>query len=302
MKLASDAFAKHCKGTHMTARPSWDGYLRLSLISVPVKAYTAASKNASKVGFNLLHKTCHNRIRYQKVCPVHGEVDAREIVSGYEYAKGKYVVVDDAEKSGLKLDNDKSIEIEGFIAESKVDPLYYSGRSYYLLPNGAPAKRPYAVLEEVMRDQELFGVAETVLYGREHLAMVRSLDGLLVLSLMSYLADVKSPDEFRDELTAPKISAEERRLARTLIDASTRDDLDLSRFEDDSAVRLQKLIGAKVKSKRTVEASSQEEPKVINLMDALKKSLSRARPVQPALRQTRARPSKRKPGKARRIG
>src|SRR5438876_4735593 len=125
-------------------RPSWSGFLKFNLISVPVKGYNAAAAGGGKIGFHLLHKKCNSRIRYKKVCPVHGEVENDEIVSGYEYGKGQYVIVDADERGGLKSEDDKSISVDTFVAADAIDPVYFSGRTYYLLPDGKVAQKPYA--------------------------------------------------------------------------------------------------------------------------------------------------------------
>jgi len=278
----------------MAARPSWDGYLRLSLIAVPVKAYTAAAKGASGIGFHMIHKTCKKRIRYQKVCPVHGEVSGDEVVYGYEYTKGKYVVMDDDELAKLKGERGKSIDIDAFVPESAVDPLYYSGRSYYLVPDGDAGERSYAVLAEVMSEQECVGVAEAVMFGREQLGVVRSKDGLLMFSHIAYADEIRTPEVFAEDLKKPKISAEERRLAKTLVEASTRDELDLERYMDDSALRIQRAIEGKVKGAKVADSRSEAEPKVISLMDALRKSLHKAKPAVAAHRKTKKATSRRR--------
>src|ERR1051326_6936331 len=111
------------------ARPTWDGYLRVNLIAVPIKAFNAAVSGGGKVGFHLLHANCGQRIRYQKVCPIHGEVPNDEIVSGYEIEKGQYVMVEKEERRNVRLEDDKSINVDTFIKPGDIDPMYYSGRS-----------------------------------------------------------------------------------------------------------------------------------------------------------------------------
>ena len=120
----------------MPARYSWKGFLRLSLVSVPVQAVNAEVSGGDKIHFHMLHAPCHNRIRYQKICPVHGEVQNSEIVHGYEYAKGQYVIVEDDDLDAVRSQGDKAINIETFVAPDAIDPMYYDGRTYYLLPDG----------------------------------------------------------------------------------------------------------------------------------------------------------------------
>src|SRR5581483_1735083 len=143
-----------CEVMTMALRPSWSGFLKFNLVSVPVKGYSATASGGGKIGFHLLHRGCHQRIRYKKVCPVHGEIPNDEIVSGYEYAKGQYVTVEAEEKKGLQSEDDKAIQVDAFVPPGAIDPLYYSGRSYYLLPDGKPGAQPYAVLLDAMSAQE----------------------------------------------------------------------------------------------------------------------------------------------------
>src|SRR5439155_8871690 len=120
----------------MALRSNWEGFLRFNLISVPVRAYSAATTGRGKIAFHQIHKGCGNRIRYQKVCPVHGEVTKDDIVSGYEISKGEYVLVEPDELDRLRTDNDKAISIETFIKPDVLDPIYSGHRSYYLPTNG----------------------------------------------------------------------------------------------------------------------------------------------------------------------
>src|SRR6266508_2789007 len=120
----------------MALRSSWEGFLKLNLLSVPVKAYSTTISGRGKINFHQLHAECGSRIKHQKVCPVHGEVSNDEIERGYEYAKGQYVIIEDEELNAIRDIDDKSITIELFIHSDALDPIYYSGRSYYLTPSG----------------------------------------------------------------------------------------------------------------------------------------------------------------------
>ena len=134
----------------MAARSVWKGFLRFSLVAVPVKAYTAA-QSGGQVSLNQLHKECHSRIQYKKSCPQHGEVPADQIVSGYEFADGQYVVIEPEEIEKIRSTKEKSLNIEGFIEEDSVDPTYFSGKTWYLTPDGPVAQKPYALLREILK-------------------------------------------------------------------------------------------------------------------------------------------------------
>src|SRR5690242_2591822 len=134
----------------MPPRSTWKGYLKVSLVSVPVKAYSASTSGGGEVRLNQLHEECHSRIQYKKTCPIHGEVPNDQIVSAYEYSKGQYVVIDPEEVDKLRTPDEKAVNIDAFIPPDSVDPTYFSGQSYYLVPDGPVGQKPYALLLEGM--------------------------------------------------------------------------------------------------------------------------------------------------------
>ena len=129
----------------MTVRSSWKAYLRLSLVWVPVKAYPAALSGGGRPQFHQLHADCHCRIRYQKTCPRHGEVDSEAIVSGYQYARDQYLVIDPAELQRLPSQHEPAVTIAEFIPPESLDRMYAGGKSYYLLPDGPAGQRPFVI-------------------------------------------------------------------------------------------------------------------------------------------------------------
>src|SRR5207249_5212812 len=150
-------------GTKMALRSNWEGFLRFNLVSVPVRAYSASVPARGKIGFHLLHKDCNQRIRYQKVCPIHGEVAKDEIVSGYEYAKGEYVVIEPEELAKMRTASDKTIRVDTFIAPDALDPISFSDRSYYLVPSGKADQHPFAMRQQVMARESRYAVAQVIL-------------------------------------------------------------------------------------------------------------------------------------------
>jgi DNA end-binding protein Ku len=281
----------------MALRGGWKGFLRLSLVSVPVRAFSAATAGDGRIHLHQLHETCHSRIRYEKVCPLHGAVTKDEIVSGFEYAKGKYVVVEEGELDRLRTAAEKAINIDTFVPPEAIDPLYFDGRAYYLLPDGPAGNKPYALLSKAMEDAGRYAIAQVVITGREQIAAVRSIDGLLSLSILNYASQIKKPSVFADELPELKASAEEQRLARSLIDQTSSDKVDLAKYRDTYTEKLTALIEAKIAGEEIVAPPREEEVPVINLMDALRESVARAS------RGTAARPPKklarsRRPGVA----
>ena len=257
------------------ARPSWSGFLRFNLISIPVKGYNATASGGGKIGFHMLHSSCHSRIKYKKVCPIHGEVENDEIVSGYEAAKGQYVTVQKEERAALKAEDEKTIGIDTFIKPDAIDPLYFSGRSYFLVPDGKVAQKPYAVFLEAMKKEDRHAVAQVVFAGRAQVCVVRPAGGVLSMTLLAYESEMKKPGDFEDEVKGGSVTAEERKLAETLIEASTAKKFDLGQYKDEYSAKLARLVEGKSRTKKRRSADD-EAPAVINLMDALRKSLDRA--------------------------
>jgi DNA end-binding protein Ku len=257
----------------MPPRTSWKGFLKLSLVSVPVKAYTA-NNTEEEIRLNQLHGECHGRVRYKKVCESHGELRGEDIVSGYEYQKDQYVVIDEEELAKVRAKSDKSVNIDGFVAPEKIDPVYLAGRTYYLVPDGAAGNRPYALLVRGMLSANVVAIAQVVIAGREQLVALRPQDGMLVMSVLNYPKRVRAASTYRDELPNEQPNANELALANTLIGASTLHEFDLQSYRDAYVENLTKLIQLKVEGREIVQAPDPEEPKILNLMEALKRSVA----------------------------
>jgi len=266
----------------MAARSSWKGFLKLSLVSVPVKAYTATASGGGEVRLNQLHAECHSRINYKKSCPVHGEVSGEQIVSGYEYSKGQYVVIDTDELDKLRTEDDKAINIDTFVAPDELDPVFSSGKTYYLVPDGPVAQKPYAVLQRAMVELGRYAVARVVMHGKEQVVWLRPMDNLLSMTILNYDHEVTKPAAFDEELIKPAIEADELKLAKTLIEASTSKKLDFARYKDLYTQKLTQLIEAKVAGKEIVAAPVHEQAHIINLMDALRQSVAQVQKSAPA--------------------
>jgi DNA end-binding protein Ku len=213
-------------------------------------------------------------VRYKKVCESHGELRSEDIVSGYEYAKDQYVVIDEQELSKVRAKSDKSIQIDGFVAPEKLDPLYLAGRTYYLLPDGVAGSRPYALLVRGMVDAGVVGIAQVVIAGREQLVALRPQDGMLRMCVLNYPKKVRAADPYLEELPKEEPNAGELALANTLIQASTLPEFDFQSYRDAYVENLTKLIQLKVEGREIVQAPDPEEPKILNLMEALKKSVA----------------------------
>jgi len=261
----------------MPPRAIWKGYLKLSLVSIPVNAYTASASGGGEIHLNQLHDDCHSRIRYVKTCPIHGEVDNSDIVSGYEFSKGQYVVVEPEELEHLWSEADKSIEVDAFIPASSIDPVYYSGKTYYLVPEDPIGQKPYALIRDCMQSEQLNAVAQVVISGKEQLVLVRAVEQLLAMEVLHYDTQIKHPAAFEDGLPTPKLTKSETTMAKTLISALIQKKFDITRYKDEYTDRLTQLIEAKVEGRELVTPPAEEERPIINLMEALKQSVARVK-------------------------
>lgn len=277
----------------MAPRSSWKGYLRLSLLSIPVKAYTAVSTSGDDIQLHQLHRGCHQRIRYQKHCPVHGEVAPADIVSGYESAAGQYVVVDPDELDALRTASDKSIRFDTFIRCETLDPVYHSGRTYYLVPDGPIGQRAYSLLRRCLDGQRMQGLAQIVLSGREQLVLLRPVGRLLAMTVLNYEAQVKAAALFEDEVADAELTPQEIELGNSLLGSLSREEFDFAQYEDGYRQRLARLIEAKLQGQPPVAVTPPEEPPATpDLLEALQSSLQQVLAPDPATADTLKPPPK----------
>jgi DNA end-binding protein Ku len=259
----------------MAAHASWKGFLKLSLVSVPVKAYTAAA-SGNDINLHQLHAKTNTRIQYKKFAPEVGEVSSEEIVKGYEYAKGQYVIIDEEELDKLRTESDKSIRIDGFISPADLGSIYMGGRTYYLTPDGPVGQKPYNLLMKGMEANGVCAIAEVVISQKEQVVMVRPLDGVLAMTVLNRVDEVKASSAFKDEITETEATEAEKSLADTLIKASVIKNFDFGKYKDVYKEKLTSLIQMKIEGKEIVQVRDPEEPKIINLMEALKRSVAEA--------------------------
>lgn len=259
----------------MAARSSWKGYLKFSLISVPVKGYSARASGGS-VPLHQLHATCHRRIKYKKTCPIHGEVSKDEIVSGYEYADGQYVVIEPDELDQMLGESERAINVDAVVPLKSIDPLYFTDKTYYLVPDGAVGQKPFVLIQKALADDNLGAIARAVLFGREELVLIRPVENVIALTALRYESEVTHADAVADEVESPPLAKEEIDLTKTLVKAFSKKKVSIAAYQDEYISHLTQLIEAKVAGKEIVTPPQTEQPHVINLMDALKKSVAQA--------------------------
>ena len=254
----------------MAARPTWKGYLKVSLVTVPVRVFPATNATGV-VRFNQLHAECQTRIRQKKWCEeCDREVDKSEIVKGYEFEKGRYVVVDEEDIAKAKPESTRIINLLRFADVDTIDPVYVE-RPYYLAPDGKVAAEAFAVLREALEGKA--GIGKLALLGREYLVAVQPRDkGLMMLTLRaaSEVRRMSAIDELED--LPETVNDAEVQLARQVI-GTFAGDLDLSEFTDEYQAELRRIIDAKVAGEEVVETEADSPAKVVNLMEALRKSL-----------------------------
>ena len=254
----------------MAARPTWKGYLKVSLVTVPVRVFPATNATGV-IRFNQLHAECQTRIRQKKWCEeCDREVDKSEIAKGYEFEKGRYVVMDDDDLAKAKPESTRIINLLRFADVESIDPIYVE-RPYYLAPDGKVAADAFAVLREALEGKA--GIGKLALLGREYLVAVQPRErGLMMFTLRaaSEVRRMSAIDELED--LPETVNAAEVQLARQVI-GTFAGDLDLSEFTDEYQAELRRIIDAKVAGEEVVEQETDSPAKVVNLMEALRKSL-----------------------------
>ena len=260
------------------ARPIWSGSISFGLVSVPVKLFSATSPK--EVRFHMLHDKDGARIQQKRVCSADGqEVPWEHIVKGFEISKGRYVTVTREELEGFNPRATKAIEIEDFVDLEQIDPIYYES-TYYLVPDRG-ASKPYALLVDAMKKTGKVGVAKFVLRTKQYLCAVRPLGKALAVSTMLYADEVVSQDEL-EGLPGSKPGERELKMAEQLI-GSLESDFDIKKYKDDYREQVLALLERKAEGEEIVAAEPAEAPrgKVVNLMDALQKSLAAAKKGEP---------------------
>ena len=224
------------------ARPVWTGSISFGLVSVPVKLFSAKSERP--VRFNQLDARNGARIRQKRVNELTGdEVDLADIVKGYEVSKGNYVVVTDDELAGLSAEATHRLDLECFVDLDEIDPIYFDG-AYVVAPAGAP--KPYALLVQAMQESNRVGIARFVMRSKEHVAVLRPLDGALVMSMMVYADELSRRDAFPefDDLEGVEVSEKELAMAESLIDALS-ETFEPERYHDSYRAKVMDLIDQK---------------------------------------------------------
>ena len=253
----------------------WTGALTFGLVNIPV-SLASAVRAADKTSFRQLHKDDLTPIKYERVCPTDGEVVPwNEIVKGYEYAKGKYVVVTPEELAKVKTPSSKAVEMMDFVKSDEIDPRYFD-TPYYLVPQKG-GEKPYALLREALENTNMVGIGKLTLRQKEHLVAVRPIGDALVLEIMRFENELVAPEDLRfPDAEEQKVRPQEIAMAEQLI-GNLAEPFDPSKYHDEYEEKLQTLLQAKLKGKKLPDDDDAEKPQktaVIDLVARLQESLA----------------------------
>jgi DNA end-binding protein Ku len=255
-------------------RPTWQGHLRLSLVTCPVAMYTATDSRGD-VHFNMLHKKTHNRIRMIPTDPDLGPIERADIVKGYEYEKGEYVVITQDEIDSVRLESTRTIDIERFVPGSEIDRLYWDN-PYFLVPDGKLAAEAYGVIREAMTKEGQVALGRVVMHQRERLLAIEPRDKGMVAWSLRTRREVRDAASYFDAIPEKKPDAAMIQIAQKIIEQKE-GPFDPEQFNDRYEDALRALIKEKQKGKsRKVTVEEPADTNVVDLMEALRNSLGKA--------------------------
>ncbi|MBV9841465.1 MAG: Ku protein [Sphingomonadaceae bacterium] len=262
----------------MAARAYWQGQIRLALVSIPVEIYSA-TKSGAQVSFHQVHEPSGKRIKYEKVVPGLGPVDPDEIKKGFEVSKGNYVLLDQEEIEGVKLESKKTLDLIEFVDVGEIDAIYYD-KPYYVVPADDLAEEAFVVLREALRKTRKIGIGQLALRGREYVVSLKPCGRGMVLETLRYSDEVNKAAAYFREIGEAKPDEDLLDLATTLIEKKA-GDFEPQEFHDRYVDALKALIERKKKAKgeTIIEDEGEAQPSrgsnVVDLMAALKKSLEK---------------------------
>ena len=256
-------------------RTIWNGSINFGLVNIPIGL--AVAQQRKDIAFRTLHRECGTPIKQKRWCPVHErDVEADELVKGWEFAKGQFVMVEDSDFEAVALQRSQSVDIDRFVSLDDVDPLYFD-RTYYLSPADAPAqRRPYVLLLRAMQEANVAAIGKFVLWDKENLCLIRPLGDALALETLFFAEDIRPRAEIDDAVGETEISDPELDMARQLV-ASLVGEFVPEEFENVYRGELRAMLEAKLEGREITLPEPAPEAPVIDLMDALKQSVAQAK-------------------------
>ena len=277
-------------------RAYWKGYLRLSLVSIGVEIFSAT--RTSRLSLHQVHKPSEQRIRYQKIVPDIGHVKSEDIVKGFELDDDRYVLIGEDELDGIKLDSKSTIDLVQFVDYDDIDPRFYE-KPYYMVPNGEQSNEGFLVIHRALKEARKIGLGQLVLRGKENLVAVKPCGNGLLVETLRYADEVRESDSYFDDIPEMKLESEMVDLAKELIGRKSAK-FDPAAFKDRYAEALRELVEEKRKGKEVVEIGSDEPQRrsgqVVDLMEALKKSVKTGKRTPPQRSSSRSGGSTKKSG------
>jgi DNA end-binding protein Ku len=255
----------------MKPRSIWTGHIKISLLTIPIRVYTALNE-ADKISFNQLHKDCHQRLKQQLVCPVHGKVEREHVVKGYEVEKDRFVVLEASDLEAVKLETTHTIDLVQFIKAKELDPIFFDV-PYFVAPDGPVSVEAYVVLREALRRTNYVALGQVVLSGREKIVAIKPVEKGLLMSTLRYPAEIRQAASYFDDLAAVKADDAQISLARQLIENKAAD-FNPAAFTDRYQAALLDVIKAKVNGGPSIQVRPAAVGQVVNLIEALKQSVA----------------------------
>jgi DNA end-binding protein Ku len=249
----------------------WKGALTFGLLAVPIRLYTAA--RSERLNLHQLHKDCHTRLKQRLYCPTcHRQVDRSEVVRGYEYEPGKYVVVSDEEIKKITPRSSKTMEIAAFVKQEEIDPIYFDS-SYLVLPE-KESEKAYALLLKTLEDTKRVAIATVTMHQREYTVFIRPRNHGLTLHTMYFANEIREVAGYGESDKNIKLKPQEIKLAEQLVETLSQE-FKPERYHDTFQEKLKELMAAKQKGKTIVEEQAPARAPVIDMMEALKRSLQK---------------------------
>jgi DNA end-binding protein Ku len=266
-------------------RTIWNGSINFGLVNIPIGL--AVAQQRKDAAFRTLHRECGTPIKQKRYCPFHErDVEADELVKGWEFAKNQFVMVEDSDLEAVALQRSQSIDILRFVPIDQVDPIYFD-RTYYLAPAGADAqRRPYVLLLRAMQDAGMAAVGKFVLWGKENLCLIRTLGDSLALETLFFAEDIRPRSEIDGAVEETDVKDPELTMARQLVDSLV-GEFKPEDYENEYRNELRAMLEAKLAGQEVARPEPLPEVPVVDLMEALKKSVAQAQKSKPAAAKTK---------------
>jgi DNA end-binding protein Ku len=261
-------------------RTIWNGSINFGLVNIPIGL--AVAQQRKDTSFRTLHRECGTPIKQKRYCPFHErDVEADELVKGWEFAKGQFVLVEDSDLEAVAVQRSQSVDIIRFVPIDQVDPIYFD-RTYYLAPAGPEAqRRPYVLLLRAMQDAGMAAVGKFVLWGKENLCLIRPLGESLVLETLFFAEDIRPRKEIDEAVEETEVKGPELAMATQLVESLV-GDFNPKDYENEYRNELRAMLEAKLEGKEITAPEPAPEAPVVDLMEALKQSVAQAQNEKPA--------------------